>query len=713
MAEGDLIQTDEGKKFQSNGTELDEQQQQQQSTQEPPTMPEEEPEPDFDDPEDFIDDIKDDELIGDILKNRPKQDFGLKSVIIVDGIPKVSPDRFEKLRTVLMRLFSKCGTILKDHFPLDENQLTKGYVFYEFENSEQAQEAVKTFNNHKLDKNHMFSVNMIQDIDKYLEIPDEFEEPEKKPYEDRGNLREWLLDPDCCDQFSVVYDGGDTTAIYLNSNPEPALIQKRTYWTEQSVHWSPLGTYMATFHKQGIALWGGPNFERLFKFAHEGVIFIDFSPCERFLVTLSQPLMLTNQENAIIIWDIRMQTIKRTFYAENVQSIAWPIFKWSHDDQYFGRIHNESLCIYETETFLLLDKKSMKMSGIKSFVWSPSENMLAYWVAEEQNVPARVSLIEIPSKNEVRSKNIFNVADCKMQWQNNGDYLCVKVDRYTKAKKERNDANKYTGLNYSFDLYHIREKQIPIDSIEIKEPIVNFGWEPHGSKLAIVHGDSPSYTISFYGIKQGTTVTLLKKFEKKLCNSLFWSPTGQFILLASLRSANYTLEFVDTSDFSRTNTQEHFKLSDVEWDPTGRYVVTSVSYWTNKSDNAYWVWSFQGRLLRKQILERLCQFSWRPQPPTLLSEEKIKEIRKNLKKYADEFDAKDRMAYSKLSKEMIDKRQQQLREYKEICERNRQIVDSHREELMQLREISEEQSQQEYYEEEYEFLVKEETVELD
>lgn len=75
---------------------------------------------------------------------------------------------------------------------------------------------------------------------------------------------------------------------------------------------------------------------------------------------------------------------------------------------------------------------------------------------------------------------------------------------------------------------------------------------------------------------------MTEKFEKKLCNSLFWSPTGQFILLASLRSANYTLEFVDTSDFSRTNTQEHFKLSDVEWDPTGRYVVTSVSYWTNK-----------------------------------------------------------------------------------------------------------------------------------
>ena len=66
MAEGDIMQTDEGKKFQSNGIELDEQQQQQQeqqqSTQESSLLVEEEPEPDFDDPEDFIDDIDDEGL---------------------------------------------------------------------------------------------------------------------------------------------------------------------------------------------------------------------------------------------------------------------------------------------------------------------------------------------------------------------------------------------------------------------------------------------------------------------------------------------------------------------------------------------------------------------------------------------------------------------------------------------------------------------------
>lgn len=73
-----------------------------------------------------------------------------------------------------------------------------------------------------------------------------------------------------------------------------------------------------------------------------------------------------------------------------------------------------------------------------------------------------------------------------------------------------------------------------------------------------------------------------EKFEQKSCNSLFWSPTGQFIVLASLRGSSYQLDFVDTSDFTITNSQEHFKLTDVEWDPTGRYVVSTVSYWTNK-----------------------------------------------------------------------------------------------------------------------------------
>ena len=47
-------------------------------------------------------------------------------------------------------------------------------------------------------------------------------------------------------------------------------------------------------------------------------------------------------------------------------------------------------------------------------------------------------------------------------------------------------------------------------------------------------------------------------------------------------SMNGALAFVDTSDCTMMNIAEHYTASDVEWDPTGRYLVTSVSWWSHK-----------------------------------------------------------------------------------------------------------------------------------
>lgn len=124
---------------------------------------------------------------------------------------------------------------------------------------------------------------------------------------------------------------------------------------------------------------------------------------------------------------------KRSFNPEG--SSTWPIFRWSHDDKYFARMVNDVLSIYQTPSFGLLEKKSIKIPGIRDFSWSPTDNVIAYWVAEDKDVPAKVTLLEIPNRNEIRNKNLFNVADCKIHWQKSGDYLCVKVDRYSKVKE--------------------------------------------------------------------------------------------------------------------------------------------------------------------------------------------------------------------------------------------------------------------------------------
>lgn len=46
----------------------------------------------------------------------------------------------------------------------------------------------------------------------------------------------------------------------------------------------------------------------------------------------------------------------------------------------------------------------------------------------------------------------------------------------------------------------MREKQIPVDSVECKEPIQAFAWEPIGQKFAMIHGESPNINVSFYEV---------------------------------------------------------------------------------------------------------------------------------------------------------------------------------------------------------------------
>jgi translation initiation factor 3 subunit B len=66
------------------------------------------------------------ELLGDLLKQKPRETDGVESVIVVDGVPQVGPDRLEKLITVINKIFSKFGTIVSDYYPKNENGQTKG-----------------------------------------------------------------------------------------------------------------------------------------------------------------------------------------------------------------------------------------------------------------------------------------------------------------------------------------------------------------------------------------------------------------------------------------------------------------------------------------------------------------------------------------------------------------------------------------------------------
>ncbi|XP_032139208.1 eukaryotic translation initiation factor 3 subunit B-like [Sapajus apella] len=84
----------------------------------------------------------------------------------------------------------------------------------------------------------------------------------------------------------------------------------------------------------------------------------------------------------------------------------------------------------------------------------------------------------------------------------------------------------------------MREKQVPVDVVEMKETIIAFAWEPNGSKFAVLHGEAPRISVFFYHVKNNGKTKLIKMFDQQQTNGVFLSPQGQFVVLAGLRSTS-------------------------------------------------------------------------------------------------------------------------------------------------------------------------------
>jgi len=317
--------------------------------------------------------------------------------------------------------------------------------------------------------------------------------------------------------------------------------------------------------------------------------------------------------------------------------------------------------------------------------------------------------LEIPTKTEIRYKNLVNVVECKMHWQNAGDYMCVQVERYRKVNFVRDETTdretpRYSGTYYNFEFFRIREKQIPVDSIEIKDAnavlqCFSFAWEPFGQRAVVIYGEtSGRTTAAFYRISPGTgtlagKLELIKEFKPRACLQISWAPQGQYVVLATSKRQQATschLEFYDTgsansNDIVMLNKVEHENMTDYEWDPTGRYFVSYVSYWNHRFENAYIMYNFQGKQMQKQAYEKLYKFSWRPRPQSLLSADQIKEIKKNLKQYTAKYDVVDIARNKIVSQELLEKRRKMMDEFTAFRRNAARRQNEHRQRRLELR----------------------------
>ncbi|KAH6917282.1 eukaryotic translation initiation factor eIF2A-domain-containing protein [Coprinopsis sp. MPI-PUGE-AT-0042] len=650
-------------------------------------------------------------------------DESLDNTIVVDGLPIIDRSKQEKLLVKFAKEFSRKGIAIKtdDIFlPWDDKAgKSKGFAFVEFRNADDAALAIGAMDHHPFDSKHTFRVNKFTDVETLVNMDETFEEPEEEEYVAREHLRAWLADPLGRDQY-VTYRG-DEVAIHWHGKPSQCEVAHKPEWKDfLYVAWSPLGTYIATLHRQGVRLWGGPSWKPVQRFAHPMVKLIDFSPCENYMVTWSnEPIVVPegavqgpqyfspdDEGNNMAVWDIKSGDLLRTFStfhegeAPNKKQMQWPALKWSPDDKFVARLTpGQMISVHELPSMYLHGKKSIKIDGVVDFEWCPQgdkdrddaekdeqaeksgskgakkarENMLVYWTPEVANQPARVTLINFPTRAILRQKNLFNVSECKLYWQNQGDFLCVKVDRHTKTKKS---------MFCNLEIFRLREKDYPVEVVELKDTVLDFSWEPKGERFAIVHSSDPNLgnpgpgitiktDVSFYQLDRAKNdFRMLRSLPGRTSNAIRWSPKGRHVVLATVGSSTKSeLEFWDLdfalddkkesaatewgANIQLLGTADHYGVTDVEWDPSGRYLATSASAWTHTLENGYAIWDFRGQELDKQIQDRFKQFIWRPRPPTLLTKEKQKQIRRSLKEFSRVFDEEDAAEESNVSAELI------------------------------------------------------------
>ena len=452
----------------------------------------------------------------------------------------------------------------------------------------------------------------------------------------------------------------------------------RQKWGELYLQWSPLGTYLASLHRVGVALWSGPKLDgpigvNILRFTHPGARLVQFSPCEKYLVTWSEE-PLEDYENSpnpalretfgpedkgnqYVVWDIKETRVLRTFPAENPVATGdepprmnWPAFKWSPDDLYVARcIIGQAIQVYTLPDMGLLDKKSIKVEGVQDFEWCPMsekdleakqngkgrENMLVYWQPEVQNQPAKVNLMAIPSRNILRAKNLFNVTDvrhCAGFGRGGTDRHVVQVllaepgrlslrqsrstcqeSQNQKGHVLQSRAFPSAGERLS-DRGHRAQRRVRMSGKYeswLNRPsdyVPQFAWEPQGTRFAIVSTNDPNYgqsipgvvvkyNIDFYQLdpKKGDFAPI-RHFEGKMANTLVWSPKGRHIVFATIGSSSkYDIDFLDLdftiddnpikrdaepgSNVQLMNTAEHYGITDIAWDPSGRYLSTYASAW--------------------------------------------------------------------------------------------------------------------------------------
>lgn len=583
---------------------------------------------DFDDSDDdALDKYVDYDDIESAYQVTNEHDFD--TFVVLDNVPVVDESKKDKLMIVVKKRFTSNGIKIKEDgmtMPMAKDaksgkMMSKGFMFIEFETPEDAERSLKTMQGHAFDKNHSFFLNKFSDVGDFADATEEWDEVaavgEEKAFVEKEYLKGWLMDTRYRDQY-VIVKGVETSIAWNNKSDEAEIAYSRKNWSDGWVQWSPLGTYLATFHRQGIAIWGGNKMNKIMRFMHPFVSFAEFSPCENYLVTMSPnplppagpntPWTLESSGHTICVWEVATGVLARSFPPPAAKDskdgrppVEWPVFKWSWDDKYFTRLTPGSkISVYETPSMGLVGKQSINIAGVAAFEWAPYKPepedteeekkykshqnqkktrqypyLIAYYTPQKSHdQPAQLAIMSIPDRQVVRQKQVFYVTGCRIHFQDNGEYLVFSLQRTNRSGK---------ALYHTIDTFRLNAKDIPSDTVDVQAALVAFSWEPSGNRFAII---TTSETVP----PGGDMKTILGGTAGKMSVSFYEVESAQE------KRKGGRVEVLTPGGVKLLKTLERKSVNSLFWSPKGRFIVLAglrnlqtgeLEFWDlNSADNS-------------------------------------------------------------------------------------------------------------------------------
>lgn len=659
------------------------------------------------------------ELRGEFFDQKYHEE--VDNLIVIDNVPKVEPAKTTKLLAMLQKKIKDKVKAEPRSIELvrDDTGISVGFCFVEFSTPEEAKTAVATLNKYQLDKSHVFLCNNFSEWEKLGSVPDEYTEPRIQDHTRNisENPHEYLCDkatesePSLArEQYLIRVQAGQkdkeptfeyqvyTHDYQIGKDSEIKEVMKlearQVDGVGPWVQWSPQGSYLVVVTDKGVQLYGGKDMAPMGKFNHNDVQMIEFSQKERYLMT-----WCTKSE--LHVWDVAQGKKLRRFKALPNEQVNVPIklYRWGPDERFLVRLEENNILMHDLNDNLRLimpdpDKPtSIHVPGLRCETydrekqrqvdppveWSPTDNLISYWVPERGQTPAKVAVVEVVVKKrqgqpdeitfEPRAeRNIFGVQRVHMKWHPQGDFLACKVEREKKGAGGRT-------IISSYEMFRVRggKKEWAVETLEITDHVVAFDWEPKGHRFAVVHGARPSeHAVSFYtmgGIRKGE-LKLIRKLAKKEVNGVYWSPRGHHAVLAGSDQPfnGKVVEFWDVDALERLPqaakpealaSAEHHMLSAVAWDASGRYVSTYVDRYHLQGmtqEHGFRVWTFQGKLTVEKKLQNMWQFQWRPRPPTFLGEAETRRLAKTRKAWEEKYRELDESEGTRIQREEEEKK---------------------------------------------------------